>query len=197
MMTKVATIGPLGEKELIKRLKQGRESAFRMLVLQYQARLMAIAWGITLDHEESLEIVQDVFLSVHRNITDFRGEAGLMTWMRKITINHCLNWKRRWKRRFKWHHHPLQPETSPGEWNGPASPDSPESDYLSREQEKTIMTLVANLPEKIRTVFILKTVEGLSYDDIAQLLNIQTGTVSSRLSHARKSLAAALKRKES
>ncbi len=154
---------------------------------------MTIAWGITLDHEESLEIVQDVFLSVHNNITDFRGDAGLMTWMRKITVNHCLNWKRRWKRRFRWHHRPLEPEEPPGPWDD-LKPESPESQYLNREQEKKLMDLVAELPEKTRTVFILKTVEGLSYEAISKLLNIKTGTVSSRLYHARKSLAGALER---
>lgn len=186
-------IAPRDEKELITWLKQGRESAFRILINQYQARLMTIAWGITLDHEESLEIVQDVFLSVHNNITDFRGDAGLMTWMRKITVNHCLNWKRRWKRRFRWHHRPLEPEEPPGPWDD-LKPESPESQYLNREQEKKLMDLVAELPEKTRTVFILKTVEGLSYEAISKLLNIKTGTVSSRLYHARKSLAGALER---
>lgn len=195
MTAKVTNIKTLDEKELIAWLKQGRESAFRILVNQYQTRLMAIAWGITLDHEESLEIVQDVFLSVHKNITDFRGEAGLMTWMRKITVNLSLNWKRRWKRRFKWHHRPLETEESPGAWGDHGiQPDCPESNYLNREQEETLMKLVAALPEKTRTVFVLKTVEELSYEAISQLLNIKTGTVSSRLYHARKTLAAALER---
>ena len=198
MTAEVTNIEPLDEKDLIKWLQQGRESAFRILVTQYQARLMAIAWGITLDHEESLEIVQDVFLSVHKNIRKFRGEAGLMTWMRKITVNLCLNWKRRWKRRFKWHHRPLETEESPGAWEGhDIQHDCPESAYLNREQEENLMKLVEALPEKTRTVFILKTIEGLSYDAIAKLLNIKTGTVSSRLYHARKTLAAALERGDS
>ncbi|MFK5952892.1 MAG: sigma-70 family RNA polymerase sigma factor [Desulfobacterium sp.] len=195
-MSKVIKINRLEEKNLIKRLQQGQEAAFQILVRQYQSRLMAIAWGITLDHEESLEIVQDVFLSVHRNINEFRGDAGLMTWMRKVTINLCLNWKRRWKRRFRWHHVPLESEENilP---RGETPPHSPESHYLGREMEQNIMEHVARLPEKIRTVFILKTVEEMSYEAIAQLLNIKPGTVSSRLYHARKSLASALEREAS
>lgn len=188
-------INRLEEKILINRLQQGQEAAFETLVRQYQSRLMAIAWSITLDHEESLEIVQDVFLSVHRNIKEFRGDAGLMTWMRKIIINRCLNWKRRWKRRFRWHHVSLDLEKnllSRGEQTGP---HSPESQYLDREMAQNIMEHVAKLPEKIRTVFILKTVEEMSYEAIAQLLNIKPGTVSSRLYHARKKLARVLERK--
>ena len=190
-------INRLEEKKLIKRLQQGQEAAFQILVREYQTRLMAIAWGITLDHEESLEIVQDVFLSVHRNINEFRGDAGLMTWMRKITINLCLNWKRRWKRRFRWHHVPLESEVNTLPRGGETPPHSPESHYLGREMEQNIMEHVARLPEKIRTVFILKTVEEMSYESIAQLLNIKPGTVSSRLYHARKSLASALEREAS
>ncbi|SMC54955.1 RNA polymerase, sigma-24 subunit, RpoE [Desulfocicer vacuolatum DSM 3385] len=179
---------------MIKRLQQGQEAAFQILVKQYQSRLMAIAWGITLDHEESLEIVQDVFFNVYRNINEFRGDAGLMTWMRKITVNLCLNWKRRWKRRFKWHHVSLD---SGDTLSSKEENASPESHYLNLEMEKNIMAHVARLPEKIRTVFILKTVEDMSYEAIAQMLNIKPGTVSSRLYHARKSLAGALKREAS
>jgi len=196
-MPKVTKINRLEEKKLIKRLQQGQEAAFQILVREYQTRLMAIAWGITLDHEESLEIVQDVFLSVHRNINEFRGDAGLMTWMRRITINLCLNWKRRWKRRFRWHHVPLESEENILFRGGETPPHSPESHYLGREMEQNIMEHVVKLPEKIRTVFILKTVEEMSYASIAQLLNIKPGTVSSRLYHARKSLASALEREAS
>jgi len=187
-------IDRLEEKKLINRLQQGQEAAFETLVRHYQSRLMAIAWSITLDHEESLEIVQDVFLSVHRNINEFRGDASLMTWMRKILINLCLNWKRRWKRRFRWHHVPLELEENILPRGEQTKLNSPESNYLDREMEQLIMEHVARLPEKIRTVFILKTVEGMSYDAIAHLLNIKPGTVSSRLYHARKKLATVLER---
>lgn len=180
------------EKALIEALRQGSESALQDLMKHYRQRLLAIAWGVTLDHEESLEIVQDVFLSAHRNIHTFRGDAGLATWLRKITINKSLNWKRRWKRRFRRHH----TAPAPGE-EVVAAPDAhsrtPESDYLYRETEQNIAAQVALLPEKIRTVFVLKTLEEMSYADIARLLNITTGTVASRLYHARKRLAAALK----
>lgn len=180
------------ENALIEGLRQGREPAMQRLIQLYRPRLLAIAWGVTLDHEESLEIVQDVFLSVHRNIHTFRGDSGLATWMRKITINHCLNWKRRWKRRFRRHH----TSPAPGEDISPppdAHAGTPESDYLYRETEQRLAAQVALLPEKIRTVFVLKTMEEMTYEDIAKLLNISTGTVASRLYHARKRLAAALK----
>jgi len=94
----------IDEPDLVKRLKKGQPWAFNILVARYQSRLLKIAYGITLDREDSLEIVQDVFISAFKNIQTFRQEASLATWLRKITINQCLNWKRKWKRRFKWSH---------------------------------------------------------------------------------------------
>ena len=96
------------EERLISFLKEGHEEAFRVLVRRYQKKLFGIAYGITLEREESLEIVQEVFLKVHQKIHSFRGEASLSTWLHRITVNLCLNWQRRWKRRLKWHHQPLE-----------------------------------------------------------------------------------------
>ncbi len=93
------TIAKLEEKALIERIRQGRQWAFDTLVTSFQDRLLKIAYGITLDHEESREIVQDAFVSAINNISGFRGDSGLGTWLRKITVNHCLNWKRKWKKK--------------------------------------------------------------------------------------------------
>ena len=99
MTSKEQDSGSISEEQLVERLKKGQEWAFNILVEQYQARLMKIAYGITLDREDSLEIVQDVFVNVFRHIKNFRQESGLATWLRKITVNQCLNWKRKWKRK--------------------------------------------------------------------------------------------------
>ena len=97
-----------GEKQLVLSLKEGQEEAFRTLIRRYQGKLFGIAYGITLDREESLDIVQDVFLKVYRSIHKFKGESSLSTWLYRITVNTCLNWQRRWKRRLRWHHRPLE-----------------------------------------------------------------------------------------
>ncbi len=181
--------GKTNEKELIHELQQGSRKAFEHLVEQYQHRLIAIACGITLDREESLEIVQDVFISVHQNINNFREDAGLMTWMRKITINMCLNWKKKWMRRFKWSHQTIETEQGHFLSEAETGNETPESSYMNREFEAVVMEKISLLPEKLRTVFVLKTLENISYEEIAQTIGIKTGTVKSRLHHARKFLA--------
>ena len=100
----------IDEQNLVERLKKGQQWAFNVLVNKYQGRLLKIAYGITLDREDSREVVQDVFISVFKNIQTFRQDASLATWLRKITINQCLNWKRKWKRRFKWSHQSIESE---------------------------------------------------------------------------------------
>jgi RNA polymerase sigma-70 factor (ECF subfamily) len=178
----------INEQDLVERLKKGQQWAFNVLVNQYQGRLLKIAYGITLDHEDSLEVVQDVFVSVFKNIQTFRQDASLATWLRKITINQCLNWKRKWKRRFKWSHDSLESENDKELLKENKNNYNPEILYREKLFEKNLKGVIKTLPEKIRIVFVLNALEGLSYEEIAKTLNIKKGTVSSRLHLARKKL---------
>ncbi len=190
MMTTIKTgTENIKEQDLVERLRKGQRWAFTILVDTYQARLLKIAYGITLDHEESLEVVQDVFVSVFQNIRDFRQEAGLASWLRKITINKCLNWKRKWKRRFKWHHTTIESENDQNLFVENRKIQDPEMIYATKQFEKNLMFAVKTLPEKIRLVFVLNVLEGLSYEEISTTLNIKRGTVASRLHRARETLA--------
>lgn len=186
-MNKTSSVKPVpDEQQLVERLIKGQKWAFNQLVEAYRERLLKIAYGITLDREESLEIVQDVFVSVYKNIPSFRRESSLATWLRKITINQCLNWKRKWKRRFRWHHDPIDFRTEAGLADNTPHKNDPESLIREKEFEKKIMDTIKTLPEKLRVVFVLNNLEGLSYDQIAATLDIKIGTVRSRLHAARK-----------
>ena len=181
------------ELELVEQLRQGQKQAFDILVNTFQKRLIKVAYGITLDPEESREIVQDVFTTVYQQIHSFRQDAMLYTWLRKITVNHCLNWKRKWKRRFRWHHDPITVENE----NILAGRDmhryTPEILIQKKQFRDRFMHAVRHLPEKTRVVFVLYALEGLSYEEIAGFLHIRKGTVASRLYNARTQVAHALK----
>lgn len=183
---------PIEEQELVERLKKGQQWAYQVLVTRYQDRLLKIAYGITLDMEESREVVQDVFVSVFKHIHSFREEAGLWGWLRRITINACLNWKRKWKRRFKWHHTSLEPDNNHLLYGAQKDSATPESILGEKEGETNLVRAIHKLPEKNRLVFVLNTLEELSYEEIAQTLKIRKGTVASRLFHARKQILASL-----
>jgi len=99
--------------------------------------------------EESREVVQDVFVSVFKHIHEFRGEAGLGGWLRRITINACLNWKRKWKRRFKWHHTSLAPENDHLLYETKKNRSTPESMLGEKEVKANLMRAIHKLPGKI------------------------------------------------
>jgi RNA polymerase sigma-70 factor (ECF subfamily) len=146
-----------------------------------------------LDREESLDIVQEVFLKVFEKIHTFREESTLSTWLHRITVNLCLNWKRRWKRRFRWHHEPIEGDEAAKEAELARNGQHPDTLYEKKELIQVIWQRLKELPEEARAVFVLREVEGLSYDEIAEVLNISKGTVSSRLFYVRKRLKESLK----
>ncbi len=176
------------DDELILRLQRGDEWAFQLLVRRFRKKIFAIAFGITLDPEESQDIVQEVFLQAYRSIVSFRGDSSLATWLHRITINRCLNWKRRWARRFKWMHVSIDDiDQQPLAELDSGEPD-PESRVADAQTRQQIDKALKMLPDQARTVFVLRELEGLSYEEIATVTGIKLGTVRSRLFYARKRL---------
>ena len=184
------------EKDLVDRLQKGQEAAYRMLVRQFQNQLFHIAYGITLDAEESREIVQEVFIKVCSSIHSFREDARLYTWLRRITVNQGLNWRRKWKRRFRWHHQSLEKEGISAMVETRTNDVNPETLYENEELKKDLRTALNSLPQDARTVFILKELEGMSYEEIARILKLKKGTVSSRIFYARQKLKSILLEKK-
>jgi len=176
------------DEELILRLQRGDEWAFQLMVRRFRKKIFSIAFGITLDAEESQDIMQEVFLQVYRTIGNFRGDASLATWLHRITVNRSLNWKRRWARRFKWLH--VSTDSTDGQPAVEPESDlpSPEIRVANAQTRQQIDKALKMLPEQARTVFVLREIEGLSYEEIADAIGIKLGTVRSRLFHARKRL---------
>ena len=187
-MSKTINNEAWGEEKLVARLKKGDEAAFAVLVRRFQAKLFGLAYALTMDHEESQDIVQEVFLKAYQNIGKFKGRAKLSTWLHRITINQCLNWKRRWFRRRRSHHRSLDSDGNDLSLEPLIDNSTPEKRYHYKELQQKYWTALQALPENARTVFVLKELEGLSYDEIATTLRLNRGTVSSRLHYARKYL---------
>lgn len=176
------------DEELILRLQRGDEWAFQLLVRRFRKKIFSIAFGITLDVQESEDIVQEVFLQAYRSIVNFRGDASLATWLHRITVNRCLNWKRRWARRFKWMHVSIDDVDQPPVAELESDQPTPEARVADAQVRKQIDNALKMLPDQARTVFVLRELEGLSYEEIAAVTGAKLGTVRSRLFHARKRL---------
>ena len=180
--------GRIGDdSQLVDRLRRGDPRAFEALVIAYQHRVFGVALRMLRNRAEAEEVAQEVFLRVHRAIDEFRGEAKLSTWLYTIASRLCLNRLASGER-----HAPREGEET---LERLASGDADPADELERsELETALHRAIGELPEERRIVVVLRDVEGLSYEEIAQALGLELGTVRSRLHRARMDLKEKLER---
>ncbi len=144
--------------------------------------IYGIAFGMLGSREDAEELVQEVFFKIIKGIKKFRGQSKIKTWIYRITINEALNWRKKSGGKETT----AIDQIPEGELK--SNFDNPEKAVNKNEQRHLIWQEIQNLPEDARAILILREVEGLSYEDIASLLKISKGTVSSRLFYARKKL---------
>ena len=188
-MAKSLNIHPAGENERIRRIVGGDAGAFRALVRDYHALAYGLAHKVLGDSQDAEEVVQDAFIKVHQALDGFRGEASLKTWILRIVLRLSLN-RRRDRARGSWHRLGLH-LTRPDEERRPAAEprgapaQNPESEYMFQETRQLLLDLVNELPDSLREALILNSFEELSYEEIARVLQVPLGTVSSRIHAAR------------
>lgn len=181
------------DAEFIEKLRAGNEEAFRRLVTEYSAGIYSMLLRLTDNAEDASDLTQETFLNAFKAIGKFRGESGIKTWLYRIAINRSRNRFRWWKsrRRSKMvsidsvkvdDERPLH-ETLEGK-----TPD-PETLAISSERQYQLRTALASLPENFREAVILRDIEGLSYEEIAEAVGINVGTVKSRIARGRGELA--------
>jgi RNA polymerase sigma-70 factor (ECF subfamily) len=185
------------ETEFLERLKAGDADAFDMFATRFAGDIYGLLFRLTQDAEEARDLTQDTFLSALRAIRRFRGDARLKTWLFRIAINESRNRFRWWKRRRKDQTISLDVsfgpyETPMSETLASASP-GPEETALRRERERRLRAALAELPDIYREAVVLCDIEGLAYDEIATALDVNIGTVKSRIARGRDELRRRLK----
>ena len=167
---------------LVKRFIDGDESAFAVLVQRHKEKVRNIIY-LTMSSSNSVDdIAQDVFLTVYRNLNNFRFESQFTTWLYRITVNKCKDYMRKIKIR-----NIFTPLKEAEEKTGDTT--TPESNDISGIVHKAI----GKLPEKLRVPLLLKDIEGMSYQEIAETVQCEIGTVKSRIFRAREGLKNILK----
>ncbi len=184
---------PADEALLIERAQGGDRAAFRLLYERYHRRAYAVALGVVRDPSDATDVVQDAFVKVYRHLGRFEGQAAFFTWLYRIVMNLSIDRLRRRKvhnvefdERFAY-----ADETSVLS-AGSTALGAPVGEALRRELGQAIDAALDRLPEHHRAVLILREIEDLDYETIAQVLEIPKGTVMSRLFHARRKLQQAL-----
>ncbi|HJD45183.1 MAG TPA: RNA polymerase sigma factor RpoE [Candidatus Paenalcaligenes intestinipullorum] len=182
------------DADLVARVQKGDKRAFDLLVLKYQRRIMRLLSRMVNDPSEVEDLTQETFIKAYRAMAQFRGESAFYTWLYRIAINTARNWQSSRSRRPLLTTHV---ETQDGETfdqiDNLTDISTPESEMVSRQVVETVQSAIAALPEELRTAILLREIEGMSYDDIAQTMQCPIGTVRSRIFRAREAIATQLR----
>lgn len=183
---------PVDNAGFIEKLKARDAAAFDELVTRYSADVNALLYRLTNDHEEAADLVQETFLKALRSIGSFRGDCSLKTWLFRIAINESRNRFRWWKRRRRETTFSLDSTIGDSEtavWETmPDDSISPEEAAIRRERTQRLEQALASLKSVYREAVTLCDIEGFSYEECAQGLETNVGTVKSRLSRGREEL---------
>jgi RNA polymerase sigma-70 factor (ECF subfamily) len=182
------------DQQLVERAQRGEKRAYELLVLKYQRKLSRLLSRFVRDPAEVEDVTQEAFIKAYRALPSFRGDSAFYTWLYRIGINTAKNYLVALGRRA-----PTTTEFNHEEAEGFEDADqlrdasTPESELHGKEIAATVNRAMDALPEDLRTAITLREIEGLSYEEIANVMNCPIGTVRSRIFRAREAIAAELR----
>lgn len=181
------------DQELVRRVQAGDQTAFNLLVLKYQHRVLKLVGRFVNDAAEAEDVAQEAFLKAYRALASFRGDSAFYTWLYRIAINTAKNALVSQRRRPVDFDLDLQ---DPDQYERQArlkEADTPEGVLLTDEIRGVVEEAMEQLPEDLRTAIVLRELEGLSYEEIAEAMDCPVGTVRSRIFRAREAIDKKLK----
>ncbi|MBQ9396199.1 MAG: sigma-70 family RNA polymerase sigma factor [Proteobacteria bacterium] len=183
------------DEELILKVQKGDRAAFEQLYWRYEKRILQVVYGYVRNKEDAVELTQEVFVKVYQNISKYQPGTKFFTWVYRIAANASIDRIRRKKtaREVEFDNDYQKNFSQPEEALSPSLGLNPELATVHSELREHLAAAMDSLSPKHREIMMLREIEGLSYDEIANLLDIQIGTVMSRLYYARLHLQSALK----
>jgi len=173
------------DKELVKRVQKGDKGAFDLLVLKYEHKIVNLVMRYVRDPELALDISQEAFIKAYRALPRFRGDSAFYTWLYRIAVNTAKNYLAAQRRRPMDIELDMQDPDQYGLHAKLKETDTPEAVTLSQELQETLERAIEALPDDLRTAIILRELDGMSYEEIAQTMDCPVGTVRSRIFRAR------------
>ena len=176
------------DQELVVRVQKGDKSAFDLLVRKYQHRLAKLVSRYVYDRSEVEDVTQEAFIKAYRAIKGFRGESAFYTWLYRIAINTAKNYLVAQGRRPSIADVETEDAEASDICTNLRDATTPERQMLADEIGRTVERVLAALPEDLRTAVTLREIDGLSYEEIAEVMNCPIGTVRSRIFRAREAI---------
>lgn len=180
------------ELEIIRQVQQGDSQAFEALVLAHQKNVYNLALRMVGNPDDAFDMAQETFLRAYRNLGSFRGDSRFSVWLYRLTSNLCIDFLRKQKRRKTGSLTYINEDQEVLELEIPDLRQEPERLLEQAEQRRALAEAMESLPEDYRQILTLRELNGLSYEEIAQVTALEAGTVKSRLFRARKRLCALL-----
>ena len=182
------------DRQLVARAQAGDKRAFELLVEKYQRKLARLLSRFIRDPAEVEDVTQEAFIKAYRALPAFRGDSAFYTWLYRIGINTAKNYLMAMGRRAPTSTE-IEAEDAEGFEEGEQLRDinTPESALLTSEIAQTVNATIEQLPEELRTAIQLREIEGMSYEDIAKVMDCPIGTVRSRIFRAREAIAGQLR----
>ena len=179
---------------LVERAQRGDKHAFELLVTKYQRKLIRLLSRFIRDSSEVEDVAQEAFIKAYRALPNFRGDSAFYTWLYRIGINTAKNYLVAMGRRAPTSTGMDAEEAEDlGESELLQDVNTPENQMMSRQVAETVNQTLETLPEELRTAITLREMEGLSYEEIASVMNCPIGTVRSRIFRAREAISVQLK----
>ena len=182
--------GEATDQQLVVRVQEGDKRAFDLLVLKYQHKVHAIVGRFVRDTDEVADVVQEAFIKAYRALPKFRGESQFYTWLYRIAVNTAKNYLVSRSRRPPGSDVDIDDAEYYSGSEYLKDLETPENQLFRDELESVIVKSIAELPEDLRTAVTLREYEGLSYEEIAEIMECPVGTVRSRIFRARESIDA-------
>ncbi len=185
---------PHEDDALVDRARKGDRAAFQELFKKYHRRAYAVAIGVVKRPADAMDVVQDAFIKVHKHIANFQGTSSFYTWLYRIVMNLSIDHVRKKRKITEFDEHVKKDDAAGDGALLPHMPDeNPSKTVVRRELSEKIRAALETLPEYHRAVIVLREVEGMSYEEMAQVLEVPKGTIMSRLFHARRKMQEQLK----
>ena len=173
------------DKELVKRAQKGDKVAFDALVTKYHYKVVNLVTRFVKDDDEAQDVAQEAFIKAYRGLANFRGDSAFYTWLYRIAVNSAKNYIVSQSRKTPAHAVDVEDAEHMESATMMKEFDTPEGAVLTSEIEKTVYQVIKELPEDLKTAITLREIEGMTYDEIAGVMECPIGTVRSRIFRAR------------